>query len=55
MVSPSSFNCSVGKGPDPTLVVYALTTPIVVSTTYGGIPRPVITPPMTHELEVTIG
>ncbi len=43
--SPSAFSCSVGKGPLPTLVVYALTTPMVSLTLDRLRPRPVKTPP----------
>jgi hypothetical protein len=40
-----SFCSSVGKGPCPTRVVYAFTTPITVSTHFGGTPSPVHTLP----------
>ena len=50
-----TFNCSVGNGPPPTRVVYALITPIVVPIDFGGIPKPVQTPPMVVEDEVTYG
>ena len=50
-----TFSCSVGKGPPPTLVVYALTTPIVLLMNLGGIPSPVHTPPIVAEEEVTKG
>lgn len=36
---------SVGNGPSPTRVVYALTIPMTVSIAYGGTPKPVHTPP----------
>ena len=36
---------SVGKGPLPTLVQYALTTPTTLSMDVGGIPKPVQAPP----------
>jgi hypothetical protein len=36
-------------------VVYALITPIVVPINFGGIPKPVQTPPMVVEDEVTNG
>lgn len=38
-------NNSVKKGPSPTLVVYAFTTPTTLRTDAGGIPKPVQTPP----------
>lgn len=53
--SPVLSNNSVGKGPPPTLVVYAFIIPIVVSTTYGGTPRPVHTPPIDVLDDVTNG
>jgi hypothetical protein len=46
---------SVGKGPSPTLVVYAFTTPITSPMLHGGSPRPVHTPPMLQLDEVTYG
>jgi hypothetical protein len=48
-----TFNCSVGKGPPPTLVVYALMTPITFLIIVGGIPNPVQTPPIEVAEEVT--
>jgi hypothetical protein len=45
----------VGNGPPPTLVVYALTTPIAFPIIFGGIPRPVQTPPTEVEDDVTKG
>lgn len=50
-----TFNCSVGKTPTPTLVVYAFTTPITGPIVMGGIPRPVDTPPDEQLLDVTKG
>lgn len=50
----TSFN-SDGKGPSPTRVVYALTTPITSPITLGGKPRPVKTPPIEQLLLVTYG
>ena len=50
-----TLSCSVGNGPPPTRVVYALITPIVFPMRLGGIPRPVQTPPMVVEDEVTYG
>ena len=48
-------NNSVGKGPSPTLVVYAFTTPITLPMLLGGSPKPVHTPPMLLLDEVTYG
>lgn len=48
-----TLSCSVGNGPDPTRVVYALTTPMVFEIFWGGIPRPVQTPPIEVGEEVT--
>lgn len=48
-------NNSVGKGPSPTLVVYAFTTPITLPMLHGGSPKPVHTPPMLQLDEVTYG
>jgi hypothetical protein len=45
----------VGKGPAPTRVVYAFTTPIVQFTCFGAIPSPVKTPPMVVLEDVTYG
>src|SRR5262245_31089837 len=50
-----TFSCSVGNGPPPTLVVYALITPITVPIALGGIPSPVHTPPIVVAEEVTNG
>jgi len=50
----SSSN-SVGKGPPPTLVVYAFVIPIVVCIAEGGTPKPVQTPPIEVLDEVTNG
>ena len=44
---------SEGKGPSPTLVVYALTTPITVYILSGLKPNPVDTPPIDVLDEVT--
>lgn len=43
--SPMLFSCSVGNGPSPTRVWYALTTPKIFLIAVGGIPRPVQAPP----------
>lgn len=53
--SPTSFSCSVGKGPSPTRVVYALTTPMISPIACGGNPKPVRTPPILQLLLVTYG
>lgn len=50
-----TFIISVGNGPSPTLVVYALTTPITSPIADGGKPRPVQTPPILQLDEVTYG
>lgn len=50
----TSFS-SVGNGPSPTRVVYALTTPKTSPMTFGGKPRPVRTPPIEQLLLVTYG
>ena len=52
---PTSSFSYVGNGPSPTLVVYALTTPITVSTFLGHIPNPVDKPPIEVEDDVTYG
>src|SRR5438132_7243795 len=51
-ISPVS---SVGSGPSPTRVVYALTTPSTRPTARGGRPSPVQTPPTDAFDEVTYG
>src|SRR5262249_58198889 len=43
--SPISPDNSVGSGPSPTRVVYALTTPSTRPIAFGGKPSPVQTPP----------
>src|SRR5918993_4847332 len=53
--SPSASNSSVGNGPDPTRVVYALITPITRSIRVGPTPAPVHTPPAIGFEEVTKG
>ena len=50
----SSLN-SVGRGPDPTLVVYAFTIPITSLILVGPTPVPVHTPPAVGFDEVTKG
>mmetsp|Transcript_3781 Transcript_3781/g.13442 ORF Transcript_3781/g.13442 Transcript_3781/m.13442 type:complete len:283 (+) Transcript_3781:2685-3533(+) len=53
--SAKSPNNSVGYGPLPTLVVYALATPMMVSNLFGAKPRPEHTPPKLGFDEVTNG
>ena len=52
-VSPISLSCSVGYGPYPTRVVYALTTPNTEVIAVGGMPNPVQAPPLIGFEEVT--
>src|SRR5437762_554201 len=52
---PVSPNSSVGSGPSPTLVVYALTTPSTPPIARGGRPSPVHTPPTDAFDDVTYG
>src|SRR4026209_1855886 len=52
---PISPESSVGNGPSPTRVGYALTTPSSRLMARGGTPRPVQTPPMVALEEVTYG
>ena len=42
--SPTALSCSVGNGPPPTRVVYALTTPIQRSIFRVGMPDPAAIP-----------
>src|SRR5579884_724800 len=51
--SPSASVSSVGNGPYPTRVVYALNTPTVLSTRDGGMPLPVQAPPAVGDDDVT--
>ena len=53
--SPSSSNSSVGNGPEPTRVVYALTIPMTRPICVGPIPEPVHAPPAVGLLDVTNG
>lgn len=53
--SPDSSNSSVGKGPAPTRVVYALTMPMTRSMRFGPMPAPVAAPPEVAFEEVTNG
>src|SRR5262249_17531739 len=50
-----SSESSVGKGPSPTLVVYALTTPRTASMARGPTPNPVQMPPTDAFDDVTYG
>ena len=54
-LSPSSSCSSVGNGPEPTRVVYALITPMTRSIRVGPTPAPTHTPPATGLLLVTNG
>ena len=53
--SPCSSRSSVGNGPEPTRVVYALRMPMILVSRFGGMPAPVQAPPAVGELEVTNG
>ena len=53
--SPDSSKSSVGNGPAPTRVVYAITMPITRVMRPGPIPEPVEAPPAVELLEVTNG
>ena len=53
--SPSSSRSSVGKGPEPTRVVYALRMPMTRVMRVGPMPLPVQAPPAVGLLEVTNG
>ncbi len=55
IVSAVSSKSSVGIGPSPTLVVYALVTPMTCSTLRGGTPEPTTAPPTVGLDEVTKG
>src|SRR5690625_7886193 len=55
MVSPMSSSSSVGNGPSPTRVVYALETPTTWSIFVGRTPDPIVTPPATGLEDVTNG
>src|SRR5690606_37595870 len=55
MVSPSSSNNSVGNGPLPTLVVYALKIPSTSFILFGATPKPVQAPAAVVLDEVTNG
>src|SRR3989304_849531 len=51
--SPVSFFCSVGRGPSPTRVIYALMTPMTLSTFVGPTPSPEHAEPATVLEDVT--
>ena len=53
--SPHSSNSSVGNGPAPTRVVYALTTAMTRSMRFGAMPEPVTAPPLVALDDVTNG
>src|SRR5436190_23630111 len=53
--APFSSNSSVGNGPEPTRVVYALITPITCEMRVGGTPEPTHAPPDVGLDEVTNG
>ena len=53
--SPHSSKSSVGNGPEPTRVVYALTMPMTRSMRFGAMPEPVTAPPDVAFDEVTNG
>ena len=53
--SPSLSKSSVGNGPKPTRVVYALTIPTTEVILVGGIPDPVHAPPEVGFDDVTKG
>ena len=53
--SPKSSKISVGIGPSPTLVTYALTTPNIFSTSKGPQPAPEAMPAGEQLLDVTYG
>src|SRR3712207_7176839 len=54
-VLPVSSKSSVGKGPSPTRVVYALVTPTISPSIVGGSPAPTHAPPADGFEEVTNG
>ena len=53
MVSPILSNSSVGNGPLPTLVTYALNMPIISLNFVVGIPNPEDIPPIVGLEDVT--
>ena len=55
MALPSSSSSSVGNGPEPTRVAYALATPHTSSMSFGPTPAPAQALPATTLEEVTNG
>ena len=55
IVSPTSSKSSVGKGPAPTLVQYALKIPYTLEIFLGEIPRPIQAPAVVVFEDVTKG
>src|SRR5512134_405185 len=55
MSCPSSSNSSVGNGPPPTRVAYALETPVTALILVGATPEPVHSPPAVVFEEGTNG
>src|SRR6478735_7573018 len=53
--SPFSSKSSVGKGPEPTRVVYAFAMPTMRSRRLGPTPEPVAAPPAVADDDVTKG
>ena len=53
MSCPTASSSSVGIGPAPTRVEYALNTPMMPTISRGGTPSTVQAPPMETEDEVT--
>ena len=53
--SPFSSNSSVGNGPEPTRVVYALRMPSTVVIRVGPMPEPTAAPPAVGFDDVTYG
>ena len=53
--SPSASKSSVGNGPEPTRVVYALRIPITRPMRVGPIPEPAAAPPAVGLDDVTNG
>ena len=55
IISPTSSSNSVGNGPEPTLVRYALVTPTTFDILEGAIPDPKAAPAVVGLEEVTNG
>ena len=53
--SPFSSSSSVGNGPEPTRVVYALTMPMTAVIRVGPMPEPAQAPPAVGVEDVTNG